>query len=396
MAKLTKRAIDTFTYRGGWDVRWDDKFPGFGIRIYPSGKKAFVLRYSHRGRKRLMVLGRFGAELTLEQARKDAAKYRHQVTEGLDPIAEKERAAHGKTFGDLVDKYIEDYAKVHKKTWHADQRRLGRNITASWLPRLADSIEQWEVTDLHARIGREAPYEANRLLEILRKMYRLAPSWNFLMPSDANPAADFKKFKERKRKRYVKEEELPVLAAAIDQEPNIYVRSALWLYILSGVRKTELLQAQWSDVDWLRGILRLPETKAGDEQQAALSAPALAILQAVPREEKNPYILPGRKKGRHLVNIDKAWGRIRKAADVTDIRLHDLRRTMGSWMSQGGVDLNTIKDALRHQNISTTLIYARLGADPAREAIEEHGRRILEVAGRKGPLAVVGGSDVEE
>jgi integrase len=122
----------------------------------------------------------------------------------------------------------------------------------------------------------------------------------------------------------------------------------------------------------------------------------LAILQGIPKQEGNPHIFPGAKSGHHLVNITKPWHRIRKAADVDDLRLHDLRRTVGSWMTQAGVDLNLIRDALRHQNISTTLTYARLGQDAAREAFEDHGRRILEAAGRRGPLAVVEGGAKDE
>ena len=198
------------------------------------------------------------------------------------------------------------------------------------------------------------------------------------------------RYKEHKRKRWLKPEELPELAEAIDKEPNIYVRAALWLYMLTGARKSEILEAKWDDVNWARGQLRLPETKAGEEQDLSLSKPAVAILQALPRQERNPYILPGAKKGHHLVNIDKPWRRIRTAAGVEDVRLHDLRRTVGSWLSQGGVDLNRIKDALRHSNISTTLIYARLGEDAAKPAMEEHGRRILEAAGKHRPREVVG------
>ncbi len=91
------------------------------------------------------------------------------------------------------------------------------------------------------------------------------------------------------------------------------------------------------------------------------------------------------------MNIDFHWCRIRRAAGIEDVRLHDLRRTVGSWMTQDGVDLNKIKDALRHADISTTLVYALLGQDAAREPMEDHGRRILEAAGRRGPLAVVEG-----
>jgi integrase len=392
---LRQSDIAKFEYRGGWDVRWDDKVPGLGIRIYASGKKAFVLSYRSGGRKRLMVLGRYGADLTLEQARDAARKHRVGVREGVDPLEARRKEAQGETFKDLVDAYLERHAKQHKRTWKTDEGRLERHIPAEWNGRKVSQINREDVARVHREIGKTRPYEANRLLDLLRVMFRLARLWYFLDPSAENPADGIEKFKEHKRKRWLTPEELPALAAAIDTESNVYVRSALWLYMLSGVRKTELLEARWADIDWTRGMLRLPDTKSGEEQSVALSAPALAILQAIPRMEKNPYILPGLKKGKHLVNIDKPWRRTRKAAGIEDVRLHDLRRTVGSWMSQAAVDLNTVKDALRHQNVSTTLTYAQLGADPARAAMEEHGRQILEAAGRKGPLAVVGGSDGE-
>lgn len=396
--RLTKKAIDNFVYDGdgsGRDARWDTLLPGFGVRVYPTGRKAFLLSYRFHGRKRLMVVGDYGS-MTLDQGRSRARKLMVSIEDGVDPLEQKRLDAGGKTVGELIDAYVERHAKKRKKTWKKDESRLRRHIPSSWKSRKVDTIEDWEINELHERIGGKAPYEANRLLEVVRKMFNLAPKWGYLKAHDPNPASSFEKFKERKRKRWLKPEELPPLVKAIDQEPNVYVRSALWLYMLTGVRRAELLEAKWTDIDWHRGVLGLPDTKSDEEQFASLSAPAMAILQAIPRIEKNPYILPGRKRGQHLVNLDKPWGRIRKAADLQDVRLHDLRRTVGSWMSQGGVDLNTVKDALRHQSISTTLIYAQLGADPAREAIEEHGRRILEAAGRKGPLAVVGGSDVEE
>ena len=397
MVNLTNAAISKFAYQGdasktAWDVRWDDDIPGFGVRIYPSGKKAFVLSYRFRGRKRLMVFGRFGADLTLVQARDRARKYRVDIIDGLDPLEEKRRAGRGKTFGELIEDYKTRHVEAQKlKTGDAIMRRIKRNVPASWKSRHADAITAAEVEALHQRIGKEHPYEANRLLEILRSMYRQAPRWGYMATDKLNPTDGIKKFREKKRKRWVTPEELPPLAKAIDGEPNIYVRAALWLYLLTGLRKGELLNAKWTDVDWTRGQLRLVDTKADEEQFATLSAPALAILQSIPKMEGNPHILPGAKPERPLVNIDKAWGRIRRAAGVDDVRLHDLRRTVGSWMTQAGADLNLVKNALRHANISTTLIYARLGEDAAREAMEDHGRRILEAAGRRGPKEVING-----
>ncbi len=270
MAKLTKRAIDSFRHRDGWDVRWDDDIPGFGIRLYPSGKKAFVLSYRASGRKRLMVLGRYGADLTLDQARERAQKHLVQVRDGTDPIEERRRAAQGRTFGDLIESYVERHAKVHKKTWRDDEQRLNRHVPASWRGRKARSITREEIAELHDRIGRGTPYEANRLLEVLRKMFGLARIWHFTDESASNPVEGITRFKERKRKRWVTPLELPALAKAIDGEPNIYVRAAVWLYLLTGMRKEELTTAKWKDVDWEIGVLKLSETKSGKSRTPRL------------------------------------------------------------------------------------------------------------------------------
>ena len=386
--KLTKRSIDSFTYRGGWDVRWDDAVPGLGVRIYGSGKKAFVLSYRMQGRKRLIVLGRYGADLTLAQARDKARKLRVDISEGRDPLEKKRRDGQGSTFGDLMQAYIDGHAKAHKKTWHDDRKRLARHVPASWRSRLVESITPREIAELHHRIGKTTPYEANRLQEILRKMFGLARTWGFLEATAINPAVGIERFKERARKRWITPAELPKLAEAIEQENSIYVRAILWLLLLSGARKSELLGATWEDVDWSLGRLRLSDTKSGDEQFLSMSAPALAILQALPRNETNLRIFPG-DKGGQMTTLDAAWRRIRSVANLEDLQIHDLRRTTGSWLSQSGVDLNTIKDALRHVSISTTLTYARLGADPAREAMEAHGQRLMKAAGR--PRLLEGG-----
>ena len=279
-------------------------------------------------------------------------------------------------------------------TWKTDEGRLERHIPSGWKNRKVSNIRRNDVEVLHARIGIDRPYEANRTLDLLRVVFKLARAWE-MMPADSlNPAEGVKKFREHKRKRFVTPAELPEIAKAIDAEPNVFARSALWLYLLTGARKTELLAVRRKeDIDWKAARLRLPDTKAGETQFIPLSAHAIAIMQAIPVVEGNPYLLPGRKSGKHLVNIDKSWRRVRKAAKVEDMRLHDLRRSVGSWMTQSGVDLNVIRDALRHANVSTTLTYARLGADPAREAMEAHGKKIMEVAGRAGPVAV--GDDSE-
>lgn len=379
--KLTKTLIDRLVYSktgNKQDIRWDDALPGFGVRVYPSGKKAFVLTYRLNGRKHIIGLGRYGV-LTLDQARDKARKALAGVLDAKDPMAQKRL---GKTVKELCKAYLERHAKVHKKTWAADERRIRQHILPAWGSLAASVVSHADVASVHSNIGREHRYEANRTVELVSKMFQLARRWGYVPEDHANPARDIDHFREEKRDRWVTPEELPRLAQAIDQEPNLYARSALWLYLLTGARKSELLAAKWAEVDFERRELRLPQTKAGRTHYLPLSEPALTLLTNLPKLDGNPYIFPGLKPGAHLVNINKPWRRIRKAAGVEDVRLHDLRRTVGFWLAQAGNSLHLIGRVLNHSNQATTAVYARFGEDHVRQALEAHGKRLTGIAGK--------------
>ncbi len=247
-----------------------------------------------------------------------------------------------------------------------------------WVNKSIKSITRNDVLALHNQIGEKTPYEANRLLRQLSKMFELAKDWNYLDHSDSNPAKGIKLFKEIKRDRWLTHNELPALIEAVDKEQNLYARIAIWLYLLTGVRKTELLTSKWSDVDFERKELRLSDTKAGRVHYVPLNEAAMDLLSRVPRLQDNPYIIPGSIKGKHLVNIAKPWGRIRKEAKLEDMRLHDLRRTVGSWLAQSGNSLHLIGKVLNHSNQSTTAVYARFAQDDVRDALEGHGKMLME------------------
>ncbi len=329
--KLTKLRIDAFRYEGDGksrDVRWDDAVTGFGLRIYPSGRKAFVLSYRTQGRKRLLTLGEYGT-LTLDKARDLAIRQKGQVIDGKDPLAERKSVAGAKTVAELCHTYLDRYA-VHKKSVSEDKRRIAQHVVPLWGNRKVEHLKRAEIAEAHHNVGQDHPYEANRRLALIRRMLNLARHWGFVDEGWPNPASGIPMHPEQSRDRWVTPEELPRLAQAIDEEPNVYIRSTLWLYLLTGMRRNELLRAKWDDIDWNRNELRLGETKAGRTHYVPLSPPALAILESIPRQEFNPYILCGARKGRHLVNINKPWVRVRERAGVMDVRLHDLRRTVGT------------------------------------------------------------------
>jgi len=421
--KLTKTKIDRFTYEGNnnsRDIRWGDNPHGLGLRIYPSGRKAFILSYRVNGRKRLLTLGTYGV-ITLDEAQKKARKAIGNLDTN-DPLEERQKATQGETVKELCRAYLERHAKVEKKSWQDDERRINNRIIPLWGNLKAINIKRSDVAAIHSKIGKNHRYEANRLLALISKIFELGRVWGFTPDNHINPAGDIDHFKEKKRDRWVTHEELPKLAEAIDEEANIHAKYALWLYLLTGARKTEILTAKWNDLDWTRKELRLPDTKSGNSHTIPLSEAALAILKRIPRIDGNPHIIPGLKTGSHLVNISKPWSRVRSSATVKlwaenndkaaslietltkalerqpstkevrnaatfdlpsgmeDVRLHDLRRTVGSWLAQSGNSLHLIGRVLNHTNQSTTAIYARLGQDQAREALEQHGTQILNVA----------------
>jgi integrase len=299
------------------------------------------------------------------------------IIHGRDPLAAKKAVSRLKCMGDLCQSYMDKHSKIHKKSWKEDERRINVYILPKLKTLAAVAITVNDLAELHLKIGENSIYEANRTIELLRAVFEKGRIWGFIPLDAVNPAKGIVRFKEKKRDRWLTPDELPRVARAIAEEENIYVRAAIWLYLLTGVRKTELLTAKWEDIDFTRGELRLKDTKAGNDHYVPLSTAAVQILSTLPRIHSNPYLIPGGKEGAHLVNISKPWNRIRKKAAVLDVRLHDLRRTVGSWLAQNGMSLHLIGRVLNHQSSDTTKIYARFGQDTLRNALEDHGLKLI-------------------
>lgn len=376
--KLTKRLIDAQIYVGTGDSKhiiWDSELTGLGLRVYPSGKKSFVLSYRQHGRKRLYVLGKYGV-YTADEARGLAIDHLAEIGHGEDPVEEKRKLAKAQTMEELYTVYLERYAKTHKKTWSEDERRINNHLLPTWKHHLITSITRHDIASLHNKIGLKHPYEANRTLALISKIFELASEWGIVDESKANPASRIKKFKEEKRDRWITQEEMPELVKAINNESSIYARYAIFMYLLTGMRKSELLTLKWSDIDWSRKDFRLADTKAGRVHYIPMTTMVENLVNEIPKQNKNPYIFAGKNEGSHLVNIRKAWVRIRTEAKLEDVRLHDLRRTVGSWMAQSGHSLHLIGKVLNHSNESTTKVYAHLQEDDARRALEEHSEMV--------------------
>jgi integrase len=209
-------------------------------------------------------------------------------------------------------------------------------------------------------------------------MFNLARDWG--MYAGENPATRIQFFPEDSRDRFVQPEELPRLFRAIAEEPNLYVRSVFITALLTGARRAEILTMQWVDVSLTRAEWRIPQTKAGRPHLLPLSLAVVAALQNLPKVNGNPYVFPGENGAGHLQNLKRPWDRIRSVAGLQDVRFHDLRRTVGSWLAGSGESLQLIGKVLNHRDVSTTAIYARLNLNPVRRALERNATKMLEAA----------------
>ena len=382
--KLRQDTVKTLPYVGAHHkqqcIYWDDTLESFGVRVYASGRRTYVYTYRVNRRKRLARIGRVDA-LSLEQARKKAAMYLAKVASNEDPQAVSDAVKAAITVEQLVARYVEGYAKPQQKMWREIQSSLSRNLLPKFRLTLARNLNSADIAPISVQIGIERPYAANHFLDAVRRMYNWAKRPARLVPADfENPASGIPRFPKRRRRRFITTVEMPKFIRALEQDESDYSRHAMWLLLLTGMRMREVLKAKWEHVDWDMGTLFVGLTKNGEPLLAPLCEAALIRLRMIPRTSGNPYIICGRDPATHLKDLRSCLCRIRKRADRPDIRVHDLRRTVGPWLAQAGTSLHLIGDVLNHLDTSTTAGYAYFQTQHRRDALSGHADKVLRLA----------------
>jgi integrase len=297
---------------------------------------------------------------------------------------------------------MERHARAHKKTWPEDQRRIDSHIKPALGTLPIGRVTRTEVEALHRRIGTDnGRYEANRTLALIKRIWNLGAAWD-LVPASSNPASGVQTFRERKRDRYIFQEEAEKFLETVEEEDDWQVRGAVWLALLTGARRSEVLSRRWSDVDAVRRNLRVESGKGASLAREPspphyykLSQLAVEILMDLPSasldeaghlEATNEWVFPSPRDSTsgHRESIKSAWTRIRKKSGLDGpggIVFHDLRRTLGSDMANEGADLHLIGSVIGHRDPRTTQIYARLCDSVRHRAVDEFSQRILDRTG---------------
>ena len=384
MPKLTKRIIDATEPQVTEFFLWDENIPGFGLRVMPSGRKSFVVQYRAGRRPRRMSLGP-STVLTCDQARTRAITIIAAVKNGEDPASVRAANRNAATVSDLAERFDKEHIAVRLKASTAKEYRGNlRRFILPALGRLAvPEITRADVAKFHHDL-RHIPYQANRCLEVVSKMFVLAEMWG-LRPDGSNPRKHIRKYPEEKRERFLSAAELRRIGDVLREMEieGIELPSAILaarMLILTGCRLGEIMTLKWEYVDFDEHALRLPDSKSG-KKTVHLGTPAVECLQTAQRIHGNPWVITGTLPGKSLSDMQPFWQRTRARAGLKDVRIHDLRHTFASTAVASGQGLPMIGKLLGHTQVQTTARYAHLAADPVRCAADSVATSLREALG---------------
>ena len=420
--RITKRMVDTLSTTAHHSYVWDSDLPGFGVRVTAAGFKAYVMQYrlpgiGRRGAAKRLTLGTHGA-ITPDEARRLAKRELGRVAQGHDPAAERNTRKAASTIRELGVAFLEDIEARRKPATAKEYERLWRKHVLPMLgSRKVAELTSLDIRKAHRGMA-ETPYIANRFVALIGSFFTFAEKEG-ARPPQSNPARGVELYPETPRERFLTQDEFRRLGAALTKAEsdglppvkkhkrkrgktknlkhrpksadtpipaNAYAIAAIRLLALTGCREGEILSLRWNAVDTERGYLRLANSKTGKSVRP-LGQAAAAVLDTLPKIEDNPYVLPGRKKGEHLMEITRLWFAVRHEAQLDDLRLHDLRHSFASVPATSGESLLVVRSLLGHKRAATTERYAHLSNDPVKRAADKASGDIAGWLGSSTPAA---------
>ena len=373
--KLTKRVVDALSVGKDDAVFWDRELAGFGVRIYATGRKVYVVQSRGPWGPKRVTLGRHG-EMSCDEARKQAALVIDRIKRGEEPEPPEAEL----TVAGLAERFMREHVKTRCKP---DTARTYRSLIENHVePALGGKavarVGRAEVSALHHGL-RGTPLAANAVLGVLSMMFRMAEAWD-VVPAGSNPCLAVRRYRTRKRERFLTPDEFRRLGRALrDLETEgkgwPAAVAAIRLLALTGCRRSEILDLRWDDVDRTAGELRLRDAKAGP-RMVPLTKPVLSVLEGASRSPDNSWAISrGNGKNRPL-SLSYYWGAVRERAGLGDVRIHDLRHSYASRALALGESLSAIGRLLGHRHVVSTARYARLMRDAEKAAAARVGESI--------------------
>lgn len=431
--KFTKRALLAVEppEAGKRLTVYDIEIPKLAMRVTSSGSRTFYVVKRAGASMSWVKLGGF-PEMTVEQARSEAQKVLGKFASGADPAAARRAIRQEPTFNAMLSEMLEKKRKRNgahiterTKKDYLDTARLHMGSIAN---AKLSQVTRSAVTSIHRQVSKNSPRQADKAVAIISSVFNFAADHEHF--SGINPAGRIQKNEIVERDRFAQASELPYLFGALNKSAQGHF---FLLALLTGARRSNVQAMTWHDIDFESRVWRVDMTKNGTPQNVTLSNEAIEILKLRKRSAKgSPFVFPGTGKTGHLVELKKAWAAVLRHAsllrlldtlerlgkldaegrqqaeeqvatapitaerrllklakalqvdpalyDMTDLRIHDLRRTLASWQAKTGATLPIIGKSLNQKSLKATLIYARLDLDPVRQSVETATQAMLQIA----------------
>jgi integrase len=391
--KLTEKVLREAEPVIGRDYQiFDADVRGFAVCIYRGGGRAFTLDYRHAGRQRRMTFGRW-PEWSVSAARERAKEIRREIDAGADPLAQRGALREAPRVDDLIERYCAQHLPKLAERNAADQRSaLAKMVAPVWGRKLVTEITSTDVDKLLSMVaeGRARPHKekpnnrarklqpakptpvrANRIGEILRKMFTLAIQWGWC---EDNPAQRFHRRIETARERFLSKEEITSLGAALDAATDTRAADIIRMCMLTGARLGEVRQARfeqfnlehmsWSKPPTMTKQRRVHRVPISDETATIVRQRQLMVPRG------SPWLFPSDTPGQPVQEVRRFWAQIQKQCGLQEVHIHDLRHTFASLLVSGGASLEMIGKLLGHSQMQTTLRYAHLMDSPLRAGVD--------------------------
>ena len=356
---------------------YDSTITGLVMEVRSSGGRSFYLRYQDaHGRQKQYRIAGYG-DASLDKIRKEAQRLRSEVTLGGDPSQVKAEKKAIPTYAELAQQHL-DYAKTYQRSYDTTEMYVRRHIVPKWGKKYLSDIKQPDVATWLAEKAKEglAPATVEKIRIIFNRSFELALRWN--TPGVMrNPVKGIpRKPINNMRDRSLNPDEVRRLISACEQSLNHQLKFIVPTLLYTGARLSELLNAEWKDVDLERRQWLIPTSKSGKPRRVPLSDAALDILNQMPKFENCPYLVPNPDSLRPFVTIKRAWQTARDEAKLPGLRLHDLRHVFCSAAVSAGVDLYAVGQIVGHSDHKSTMRYSHLASDTLLAAVEAGAKKM--------------------
>lgn len=428
--KFTKTALAALSLpeAGTRTTVYDTEVPKLALRLTSAGTRTFYVVKRSGASMAWVKLGTFPG-MTVEQARAEAQKILGEFAAGANPAAARRAIREEPTFAAMLEDMLANKKKrngtpITDRTKHdyLDVLRLHMTLIRS---KKLSHVTRADVKAIHVKTSKKSERQADKAVAIISSVFNFAVDHEHF--TGTNPAMRIQKNPAVSRDRFAQPGELPYLFAAISESS---LSGFFLMSLLTGARRSNVQAMAWREIDLDAGVWRIDMTKNGTPQSVTLSPEAVTILRSIKETRgSSPFVFPGTGKTGHIVEPKKAWATILRRAsirrlldhmeadgkltteerehadklvleapaaaekryisiaetldfdpatyDMTGLRIHDLRRTLGSWQAKTGASLIVIGKSLNHKSLQSTAIYARLDLDPVRESVNAATQAML-------------------